>query len=466
MKIQSLTLLTLALASCVVGPNYKRPDAAMTGKWKEGGTSKNAQVPDEWWKLFHDSELNKLVAQSLAQNQDLRGALAHVETARALIGVQRAAWFPQLSNGGGFTEQRVSHGVATANLPPGTNFTPRLETQNYATSFNLSYEVDLWGRVRRNVESAKADMQAAADTLDVQRLSIASAVATNYFLLRSLDAQHHIVVGTIQSREEAFDLQNSKFKAGLTNESDTTRARTELEQAKATLEVLQILRGTAEHAIAVLCGKAPVDFSISKNSDSLSPPSVPVGVPSELLQRRPDMRAAEQNLISTNAQIGVAQAAFYPSFNLMGAGGFQSLDAGTFLNWQNRVLSIGPSVGVPILNGGRNKSNLKAAQSRYEESVAVYRQSLLVALRDVEDALLALKGYALQRNALEAAVHSTEDTERLARTRQEKGLTSYFEVVDAERDNFSARLALAQVEGQRMMTTVQLFKAMGGGWRK
>jgi outer membrane protein, multidrug efflux system len=466
MKTKTLTLLTLALVSCVQGPNYKRPDVDAPGKWKEGKVSSNAQVPDEWWKLFHDSTLNRLITQAFEQNQDLRGALARIETARAIIGVKRSQWFPQLNFGGSFAEQHASASQLTASGINSPLAFGKLERQNYATSFDLSYEADLWGKVRRGVESARADMKSQEETLDFQRLSIAAEVAKNYFLLRSHDAQHAIVVATIKSRQEALDLQESKFKAGLTNESDTTRARTEVELARADLALVVRVRGAAEHAIAVLCGKAPVELSISKNGASTSPPNVPVGMPSELLLRRPDVRAAEQRLVSANAQIGVAKAEFFPSFKLIGAGGFQSIDAGTFLDWQNRVLSIGPSISVPVFTGGRNKANLQAAQSRYNEELASYKQIMLISLREVEDALLDLKTYAMQRDALEAAMHSAEDTERLARTRQEKGLTSFFEVVDANRTVLSTRLLLAQTEGQRMVSTVQLLKAIGGGWKK
>jgi multidrug efflux system outer membrane protein len=466
MKLLPTSLLTLALTSCVVGPNYTRPDVASPGKWKEGKVSSSSHVPDEWWKLFRDNTLNKLVAQALEANQDLRGALARVETARALVGVQRSQWFPQLSTGTNMSQQRNSASQLSVFGVVNPFAYKKLERQNYVTSFDLSYEADLWGKVRRGVESASADLKSQEDTLDLQRLSIAAEVAKNYFLLRSLDTQHAIVVATIKSRQEAFDLQESKFKAGLTNESDTTRARTEVEIAKADLAFVLRQRGAADHAVAVLCGKAPVEMSVAVNTSPTTPPNVPVGLPSELLQRRPDVRAAEQKLISANAQIGVAKAEFYPSFKLLGTGGFQSIDGGTFFDWQNRVLAIGPSMTMPVFTGGRNKANLKASKSRYDEALAAYKQTLLVSLREVEDAMLDLKTYAMQRDALEAAMRSAEDTERLARTRQEKGLTSFFEVVDANRTVLNTRLTLARSEGERMISTVQLLKAIGGGWKK
>jgi multidrug efflux system outer membrane protein len=434
--------------------------------WKEGKASATAHVPDEWWKQFHDPTLNKIVSKAQASNQDLKGAVARVETARALIGVKRADWFPQLGMSNNFTELRNSEGTFGGGLNLG-NFQRKLEQQRYHSSFDLSYEADIWGRVKRGVESAKANMQAADDVLDASRLTIAAEVAKNYFLLRSLDEQRTIVLDTIKSREETLNLQETKFKAGLSNESDTTRARTELSLAKSDLITVERQRGTAEHALAVLCGEAPASFRVAAvKGNHEVPPTVPVGLPSELLQRRPDVRAAEQKLIAANAEIGVATAAFFPTFKLLGSGGYESLDAGTFLNWENRILSIGPSITIPAFTGGRNKANLKAAKSSYDEALAAYRQTLLTAFREVEDALLDLKSYASQRKAIEDAVHSSEDTERLARTRHEKGLTSYFDVVDANRTVLQTKLSLAQIEGQRMVATVQLLKAMGGGFKK
>ena len=464
MKRPILAIISLTVCSCSVGPDYQKPAVPTPGHWKEGQAHAGARLPDEWWKLFHDSTLNRLVAESIAGNQDLKAAYARVKTAQAIVGVRRADWFPQISGGGSFTDTRQSKSVETAGIPSNFGFSFPLRDTYYQTQFNLSYEADIWGKVRRNVESAKADMAAADANLDAQRLSLASEVAKDYFLLRSLDSQRAVVEDTIKSRQEAFDLQDSKFKAGLSNEVDTTRAKTELEQAKADLSNVVRQRASTEHAIAVLCGKPPADLSISGDASRRTPPNIPAGMPSDLLLRRPDVRAAEFQLISANAQIGVATAAFYPSFTLTGLAGFESIDTRTLYDWQNRILSIVPSVSVPVFTGGKNKSNLEAAKSKFDESLATYKQAWLTALREVEDAMSDLKGYAVQRQALEAAVKSAEDTERLARTRQEKGLTSYFDVVDAERTVLAAKLTLEQIDGQRMVSAVQLMKALAGGW--
>ncbi len=453
-----------ALTSCTVGPNFALPDVHMPRKFKEGASTADIPAPAEWWSLFRSSQLTRLVNQALENNQDLRGAQARVETARALIGVKRSDWFPQLSLNHGGKIERVSESSFSASLPPGFP-SPETERDSYRTTFDLGFEADVWGRVRRSVESARASEQASMDNLSAQRLTIAGEVGRNFFLLRSIDAQQHIIDDTIKLRQEALNLQDSRFKGGLANEMDVARSRTELELARNDRVALERQRGAAEHALAVLCGVLPSEFRVASNNALPSPPAVPAGLPSQLLQRRPDIRAAEQNLRAANAEIGVAEASFYPTFKLTGAAGFETVGTDMFADWQNRVLSIGPSISAPLFTGGRLKSNLAASKSRYEETLASYRQSILLALREVEDALLDLRAYARQRAAVNAALNSANDTSRLARLRYDKGLASYFEVVDADRTVLTTRLALAQLDGQRLISTVILLKALGGGWQ-
>lgn len=459
----ALAALTLAPTSCTVGPDFKLPDFRMPKRYKEGASTADIPPPGEWWKLFRSSQLTRLVNQALDNNQDLRAAQARVETARALVGVKRSDWFPQLSANHQGKLERVSESSFSANLPDGFA-TPKTERDVYHTSFDLGFEADVWGRVRRSVESAKASEQAAMDNLSAQRLTIAAEVGRSFFLLRSLDAQQQIVKDTIALRQEALNLQDSRFKGGLANEMDVARAKTELELARNDLAALERQRGAAEHSLAVLCGQLPSEFRVGSDKSLPSPPSIPAGLPSQLLQRRPDIRASEQNLRAANAEIGVATASFYPTFKLTGAAGFETIGTDMFFDWKNRVLSIAPSVSAPLFTGGRLKSNLAASKSRYDESLASYKQSIILALRDVEDALLDLRAYSRQRAAVSAALAAANDTSRLARLRYDKGLASYFEVVDADRTVLTTRLALAQIEGQRLISSVILLKAIGGGW--
>ncbi len=461
----SLSLAAAALASCTVGPDFQAPELGLTQGWKQSSRVSDQPVPDQWWTLFQDARLNGLVERSLTANQDLQAALARVETARALTGVEKAGWWPSLSMQNSAAYEHLSANSVGANLPAGATL-PRLERDRHRTYLNLNYELDLWGRVRRRVEGARAREQASVDTLDAQRLVIAAEVARTYFQASSLDAQAQIVRETIDLREEARKLQQSRFEGGLANEMDVARARTELELARSDLIAIERQRGAVEHALAVLCGEMPSRFSLADHRRLPAPPRVPAGLPSSLLQRRPDLRAAEQNLRAANADIGVAIADFFPAFSLTGNGGLESVGAEDFLEWKSRAASIGPQMTLPIFQGGRLKSNLRAAQARHQESLATFKQTLLTALREVEDSMLDVKAYAGQRSAVSAALAAAQDTSRMARLRYDKGLASYFEVVDADRTVLTTRLTMAQLEGQRLISAVQMLRALGGGWQK
>lgn len=463
-KILCLTTI-LTCASCSVGPNFKLPEVLMPSKWKNGGNASTADipVPGEWWKLFGSDELNRLEARALENNQELRGALARVETARALVGTQQADWFPQLNMKNGMNYERLSQSSFGANLPPGVAL-PKTQRRRFQNLLELGWEFDLWGRVRRGVESSKASQFAAMETLSARRLTLAAEVARLYFLTHSLDRQMQVVVGTQTWREEALKLQESRFKGGLANEMDVARARTELELARNDLAALERQRGNAENALAVICGEIPSDFHISKVTSQPRPPKVPGGLPSSLLQRRPDIRAAEQKMREANAKVGVSKASFYPAFSIVGSGGLESIGAENFYDQRSRILSIGPSMTLPIFQGGKLRANLRASKANYDETLANYRQSILVALQEVEDSLLDARAYAKQGRALDAAIASAQETQRLAELRYQKGLASYFEVVDANRTVLNAKLLSAQIEGQRLMASVAMLKALGGGW--
>lgn len=452
----------LLVTSCKLGPDFQLPVASGGSKWKEGKAVSNTRLPDQWWRLFNDRELNRLVDRALAANNDLAAAKARVDTARALVGVDRAKLFPTLDLSGSAGITRSSRDSTAGNLPE--EISVDLENQRFRSSFDLAYDPDLWGRNKRQIEASSAQAAASEALFDSQRLGLATEVARQYFVLRGLDAQEAVVQDTLKSRGEALDIQKSKADAGLVDGLATSRASTEVELANNDLASVQRQRGAAEHALAVLCGTRPSDFSVSKRSDQSSLPSIRAGLPAEVLNRRPDVRAAEQELRAANARIGVAEAAFYPNFSLTASGGIDSLDVRRFLDWENRVLSLAAGVTAPIIDGGTNKANYQAARSRYDEALAKYRQTLLVALREVEDALVDLKGLARSRSALERALASSRDTRQLSQERYDKGLTSYLDVVDADRTVLQTRLALSQLDAQQRITLAALAKALGGGW--
>lgn len=452
----------LFLGSCMLGPDFKIPGTSGGSKWKESKATAATRLPDNWWRLFNDRELTRLVDRALAANNDLAAAKARVDTARALVGVDRAKLFPTLDLSGSAGVSRSSADVLGGNLPPGANID--LTSQRYRSTFDLAYDPDLWGRNKRALEASSAQAAASEALLDSQRLGVATEVARQYFLLRGLDAQNAVLLRTLSSRREALSIQKSKLDAGLIDGLSTSRARTEVELAANDLGLVQRQRGSAEHALAVLCGTRPSDFSVAPRATDSTLPTIRPGLPAEVLSRRPDVRAAEQELRAANAKIGVAEAAFYPNFTLSASGGFESIDISRFTDWENRVLSLGAGFAAPIFNGGSNKANYQAARSRYDEALAKYRQTLLIALREVEDALVDLKGIARSHASLVLALASSRETKQLSQERYDKGLTSYFEVVDADRDLLRVQLFLSQLEAQQRITLAALAKALGGGW--
>jgi multidrug efflux system outer membrane protein len=441
----------------MMGPDFKTPGASGGTHWKETRNTTASCLPDAWWRLFGDAKLNQLIDLSLSANNDLAAAKARVETARALIGVDRARLFPAL-------DLAADTGINRSSANVLTNPAAKLDHQNYRSNFNLAYDPDLWGRNKRRLEGADANAAASEALYDAQRLGLATEVARQYFVLRGLDAQEAVVQDTQRSRKEALDLQKTKTDAGLTDGLATSRARTELELANNDLAIVQRQRGSAEHALAVLCGTRPSDFSIPAKLAEQALPRIRAELPAAVLRRRPDVRAAEQQLRVANAQIGVAEAALYPSFSLFGEAGLESLKLSNFLAWESRVLALGVDAAMPIFDAGSNKSKLAAARSTYDEALAAYRQTLLIALREVEDALVDLKGFARSRSALEAALTSSKDTRQLSQERYNEGLTSYLDVVDADRTVLQTRLALSMVDAQQRITLAALAKALGGGW--
>ncbi len=454
----------LAASGCTVGPDFKLPEVSFGQRWKNKADISDLPLPDAWWTLYRSSTLNGLVDRALKNNQDLAGALARVETARAMTGIQRSDWMPQFGAQTGVTLERVSGSSFGANLPPGIPL-PALERDRHQGFLTLNYELDLWGRVRRGVEAAQARENSAEEQLATQRLVVAAEVVRGYFLTASLDSQRHILQETIALRAEALKLQQSRFQGGLANEMDVARARTELELANHDLIGIERQRGNAENSLALLCGETPASFKLASSLTLPASPRIAMGLPSALLQRRPDLRAAEQSMREANANVGVATANFYPSFKLIGSGGIESIGAEDFLDWKNKAGSIGPQLTVPLFQGGRLRGNLKASEARYRESVASYKQAILTALQEVENAVVDVKGFGRQHAAVNAALSAAKDTSQLARLRYDKGLASYFEVVDADRTVLTTRLLQAQLEGQRLTATVQLIRALGGGWK-
>lgn len=446
----------------MLGPDFQLPGFQGGNKWKEGAVERNAALPDRWWTLYGDGELNRLVDRALAANTEIAAAKARSDTARALVGLDRAKLFPRLDLNASAGIARASRDSVGANLPPGVSVD--LENQRYRATFDLAYDPDLWGRNKRAVEASSSQALAAEQLLDAQRLGVAAEVCRQYFLLRGLDAQKAVLRETISSREDSHGILQTRTDAGLADGLSTSQAKAELELARNDLAAVERQRGAAEHALAVLCGTAPANFSVKGKTDHGKVPSLRAGLPARVMHRRPDVRAAEYDLRAANARIGVAEAAFYPNFTLTAGAGFEALSPKRFLDWQNRVLSLGAGLAQPVFNAGSNKANFEAAVATRDEALARYRTTLLTALREVEDALLDLKSLTSSRATLERALTAANETRTLARDRFEKGLTNYLEVIDAERTSLNVRLLLAQTRAQERIAWAALAKALGGGW--
>lgn len=454
--IASLALLV----GCAVGPNYSRPGVASPTTWKEGTVVTNAaRLATNWWSIFNDLQLDALEQLALAANQDVKRAVAKVAEARAIARMSEADVYPQLSASGGHSLNRASENAAHA---------PRrdLEYKDHFRQMDLGYEIDAWGRVRRSIEAAQADFAATETDLQVVRLTLTADVARHYFLLRALGREKEVVQATIALRRDAVQLQETRNRAGLINEVDVTRARTELANVEAEWQAIEREHARTEHALAILCDRPPADFLVSVTPQNVVPPEIPAGLPSTLLERRPDVVKVEHRLHAECARIGIAEAEFFPVIQLTGYGGFATADLGTLFNWQSRFWSLGPSIRFPIFDGGRNQANLKLAKVRYEGAVAEYRNAVLNAFREVEDSLSDLGTLAAQGQAVNRAVTSARDTATLAADRYQRGLTSYLDVVDAQRAALQAERTEVQLQGQRAVATILLAKALGGGWER
>jgi multidrug efflux system outer membrane protein len=465
-----LILGALLLNGCAIGPDYKRPVTTTPaayksisttndlGAWKEGKPLDD--VPKgAWWELFGDSTLNDLESRASQSNQELRAAVARVEQARASARVARAEFLPTLDANPGWRRERYSpnqepsFGAITANT--------------FRTPLDLSYEIDLWGRVRRSFESARADAQSSLAAMHTVLLTLQADVAQNYFALRSLDREIASVQGTVGLRGEQLKLTQSRFEGGIGNQLDVARAETEIAATEAELAALWKRRAELENAIAILVGESPTKFrlvALEQTDWNPRPPRIPAGLPADLIERRPDVADAERQLASANARIGIAKAAFFPVLRLTGSGGFVSGDIESLFNWESRVWSLGPSVSLPIFAGGRNRANLSRSRASYEESVAKYRQRVLVAFGDVENSLSGIHFLAQQSEAQERALTGARRAADLALQRYAAGIVSYLEVVDANRGALLAERNQAQIVGQRLIASVQLIKALGGGW--
>ena len=448
----------------MVGPDYVRPVVEQPAAFKSEPATANAPpIAMEWWRLYSDPALDELIAGANSSNQNVRHAVARVDEARALARIAAGDLYPTLFVNPTFIRQRTSQNRPS--VTTGERVGKGVTFSDWLVPFDLGYELDVWGCIRRSLESANAELAASADDLGVVRLTVQTDVAQAYYTLRSLDAQSEILTQTVEAYREQVRILSVQLKNGLVNPIVLSQAEAQLQATLTQQRDVERARADEEHLLAVLCGRAAPSFGVGGNAlHEASPPTVPAGLPAELLSRRPDVAEAEQNVVAANAQIGVATAEFYPRFTLTSAAGFESLDAATVFNWQSRVASIAPSISFPIFEGGKLTANLEATKARYQQAVAAYTNQVLVAYGDVEDALSDVHAFADEVGTLRATVSASAEYRRLAEVQFKQGLVDYLTVIDAERTLLANQLLLAQTVNLQMTASIHVIKALGGGW--
>jgi len=457
---------TLLFTGCAVGPKYKTPSMPAPPAYKELGNWKTAQPSEQnlggnWWEIFQDPQLNTLEQQINVSNQNLKAALAQYQQSRAALRYVRADYYPTVTASPSATRERYSN-----NRPPPSSGFDGLTFNDFVVPFSLSYQVNAWGRVSKNVESYREQSQASAGDLAVVNLSMHAALAVNYFAARTLDAEEKLLQDTVVQYEQAFQLNDDRYQGGLASEVEVEQARTILETTRAQMIDVGVARAQYEHAAAVLLGKAPADFALPPLPLTTPPPPIPVGIPSELLERRPDIAAAERRVASANAQVGLAKTAYYPLVNILGTGGFESGSITTLFQGPSTLWSLGPSSVVTLFDVGRRRAYNDQAKAAYDSTVAYYRETVLSGFQQVEDNLAALRILEQEAGVQATAVQAAERSLDLSNTRYEGGVTSYLEVITAQNAALSDEVTAVNILGRRMASAVLLMEALGGGWNR
>ena len=463
--VQSCIAVFVLASGCTVGPKYQRPAAPVPAKWEvtepwRESTPKDAVPKGEWWGVFHDDDLNTLEKQSLDANQTIKVSVARLEQARAAAALQVATQFPILSTAPGAERQRLSGNRPSSNFP----ITGPASQTNVTLPFVAGYEADLFGQRRRSIEAAQASYQASAADLENVRLVITAELAGDYFTLRQLDTELGILTRTVETLERGLQLVDSRHKGGVASGLDVAEEETLLNTTRTQSVLVQQQRKQFEDAIAVLIGKPAPDFHFPAKVLAGEPPSLDAGLPSDLLERRPDIAEAERQMAVTNAQIGIAKSAYYPSLNLFANGGWQAADIAKLLNVQSTFWAVGATAAQAIFTGGSRRAQMQFAKAGYDASVASYRDTVLNAFREVQDDVTGLLVLEQAYHAQQQAVDSARRTVDIATSRYVGGLVNYLDVVNSQQTLLNNEQELAVIQGQRLTTSVLLVKALGGGW--
>ena len=473
--------LLVLVSGCTVGPNYVRPSMWSPDSYKELDGWKIANPRDgmargSWWEIFGDPQLNALEPRVNISNQNLAVAEAQYRNARALVREARAAYFPTVTLGAGFTRSRQSStfgvgssgGSSTGTSTSGTSSSVGSSSSRAVSDFQMgldfSWELDVWGRIRRTVESNQASAQASAGDLEAARLSFQAELAQDYFQLRTVDAQKQLLDETVSAFEKFLRLTQDRFASGVASQADVVQAETQLKTTQAQAIDVGVQRAQLEHAIAILMGQAPSSFSLLPTPLTATPPAIPVGVPSELLERRPDIAAAERRVAAANAQIGVAVASFYPAITLNASSGFESSSLAKWFTAASHFWSVGPGISQTVFDGGLRRAQTDAARAAYDATVATYRQTVLAAFQGVEDNLAALRTLEAENTVQDEAVHAARKSVDLTTNQYKAGTVSYLNVITVQTIALTDEITAIQIAGRRMAAAVLLVQALGGGW--
>ena len=463
MKHKNLVAIATAalLCACTVGPDYQRPTSAAPAAFKEAPQGEAGWFPaapadtldrGPWWELFGDAELNRLVAQVEVSNQNVAAAVAAYAQARALVAQQRATLFPAVTADGSARRSGGNSSGGAAN--------------SFQASLGASWEPDVWGALRRGVESAQASAQASDAALAAARLSAQGELAINYFSLRDADTELGLLRATVEAYERAATITQNRYSAGIAPRTDVLQAQTQLANARADLASLTNTRAQLEHAIAVLVGKAPAEFAVAPANWNMAVPAVPLVLPSELLQRRPDIASTERAVAAANANIGIQRSAYFPSLLLSASAGNAASRVGDLFNASTSLWSLGLSITQTIFDAGATRARVEGAEAARDAAVARYRQTVLTAFQSVEDQLSSTRALAEQASLRRTASEAADLTEQQLLNRYQAGQVSYTEVVTAQASALSARRTLAQIAASRQAAAITLIQALGGGWRQ
>jgi NodT family efflux transporter outer membrane factor (OMF) lipoprotein len=465
-----LVLLLVALGGCTVGPKYVKPGVPTSptfkeevpASFKESDQWQPAQPADQakrgkWWEIFGDPQLNNLEEQIASSNQTLKVAEARFREARAAIRFNRASQFPTIT-----TSPSASY---VKNSDFSTSFHVQQASKgDFVLPFDLSYEIDLWGRVRRSVAAAREEAQATAADYETAKLSLEAELAMDYFELRSADAQKKLLDDTVKAYTDNLMLTETRFKGGVAPRADVAQAQTQLDTTRVQDTDVTVQRAQFEHAIAILIGKPPAEFSLAAARLDCQPPNTPIGLPSELLQRRPDIAATERRVAEANQQIGIARAAYFPTVTLGGTAGFAGTQGSNWFSWPSGFWAVGPALAETLFDAGRRRANSETARANYDAAVATYRQTSLTAFQEVEDNVAALR--ILENEALQQqeAVASSKDSLQLFTNRYKGGVDTYLQVITAQTTELANERNAIDIQRRRMDASVLLIKALGGGW--